>query len=144
MSALRALALSALLLVATAIAAHADPWQYLCLAERSAMLHYDRQARAWAPQVAFVSGDRFVLRPLNDDERKAWHSDAGWGFFRLGEASPLALCTLDLNNCAGGAVEFDDNSSGARVTDVLMWHWYKDNPNDPDGLVIQAGQCSAF
>jgi hypothetical protein len=135
---LRALALSALLLIAIAKAAHADPSQYLCLAERSAMLHYDRQARAWAPQVAFVSGDKFLLRALNDDERKAWHSDAQWGFFRFGETIPTALCTLDLNNCAGGAVEFDDNDS------ALTWHWYRDNPNDPDGLVIQAGQCSAF
>jgi hypothetical protein len=114
------------------------------VAEQSATMHFDRQARTWAPVVAFVSGDRFILRRLNDDERKTWHSDAWWGFFGVGEALPKALCTFDLNNCAWGAVEFDDNSSGATDTDALTWHWYRDNPNDPDGLVIQAGKCSAF
>ena len=133
-----------LLLVVTTGAAQAEPSEYLCLAERSAALHFDRQARAWAPEAAFVSDDRFVLRRLNNDERKTWHSDAQWGFFKVGEVVPTALCTFDLNNCAWGAVEFDDNSSGARVTDALTWHWYRDNPNDPDGLVIQAGKCSAF
>jgi hypothetical protein len=127
--------LSALLLVATAIAARADPSQYLCTAERSTELHYDRQARAWAPW-AFVTDDKFILRRLNDDDRNNWakHSDAQWGFFKSGEALPTALCGFDLR-CFWGAVEFDKD---------LSWRWYKDSPNNPDDWLIEAGKCSAF
>lgn len=125
MGELRALALSALLLVAATGAAQAEP-SYLCTAEQSATLHFDRQVRAWAPQAAFVSGDRFLLCRVNDDECNTWHSDARWGFFKFGETLPMALCDTDLN-C--DSVEFDNNNELS-----LTWHWYRDNPNDSDGF----------
>ena len=134
-------ALCAILFVAaTTVAARAEPSQYLCVAEQSAGLHYNGKAKTWAAQPIFTD-DRFVLRRLNDDDRKTWakHSDAGrWGFFKVGEALPTALCGIDLNNCSWGAVEFD-NKDGA-----LTWRLYKDNPNEVDGVVIEAGKCSAL
>ena len=127
-------ALSAILLAATTVAAQADPsqspsearGQYLCIAEQSAGLRYDGKAKTWAAQPIFTD-DRFILRRLNDDDRKTWakHSDAGrWGFF--------------LKNCSWGAVEFDDKDGS------VTWRWYHDNPNELDGVVIEAGKCSAF
>jgi hypothetical protein len=140
MGALRALALSALLLVATAAVAPAEPSQYLCVAEQAGKLHYNAQAKTWAAQ-PFVTDDRFILRQLNNDDRKTWakHSDAGrWGFFKVGEALPTALCGIDLNNCSWGAVEFDSKDG------ALTWRWYRDNPSELDGVVMETGKCSAL
>jgi hypothetical protein len=108
----------------------------LCIAEQAAGLHYDGQGKTWAAQ-PFVTDDKFILRRLNNDDRKNWHSDARWGFFKFGEALPTALCGFDLNNCAWGAVEFDNNDS------ALTWRLYKDT-SELDGVVIEAGKCSAF
>ena len=128
-------ALSAILLVATSTVAQADPSQYLCLAERSAALHYDKQAKTWAAQ-AFVPNDKFVLRRLSDDERKNWRSNAKWGFFGLGETWPTALCGTEFDlTCLWGAVEFEPG---------LSWRLYKDNPNNPGGVIIETGKCSAL
>ena len=138
-------ALSAILLVATlaegqSLTAVAQADQYLCLAEQAAGLHYDGQAKTWAAR-PFATDDRFILRRLNDADRKTWakHSDAGrWGFFKIGETFPTALCGIDLNNCSWGAVEFDSKDG------ALTWRWYHDNPSELDGVVIETGKCSAL
>jgi hypothetical protein len=139
-------AFCAILLIATATVAQADhPSRYLCVAERSAELRYDSQARTWAAW-ASVTGDRFVLRRLNDDDRASWakHSDAQWGFFKLAEGQsvpdevwPTALCGFDLK-CFWGAAEFD-NEGGS-----LTWRLYKDNSNNPGDVFIETGKCSAL
>jgi hypothetical protein len=114
----------------------------LCVAERSTELHYDSQARAWGAPRAFVTDDKFILRRLNDDDRNTWakRSDARrWGFFKVGEALPTALCGIDLKCFWGGAVEFY-TKDGAPLT----WRWYRDNPGELDGVVIETGHCSAL
>jgi hypothetical protein len=128
---MRALALSAILLVATA---QADPSQYLCTAERSVGLHYDQQAKAWAPQ-PFVPNDKFIFRRLNDEDHKHW-PNAAWGFFKFGETWPTALCEFGLR-CVWGSVEFDNE-------DALTWRLYKDDPNNPDDVIVEAGKCGTF
>ena len=101
----------------------------------SAALHYDKQAKTWAAQ-AFVPNDKFVLRRLNDDERKTWRSKAEWGFFGLEETWPTALCGTEFDlTCLWGAVEFEPG---------LSWRLYKDNPNNPGGVIIETGKCSAL
>jgi hypothetical protein len=53
-------ALSAILLVATTVAAQADPSQYLCVAEQSAGFHYDRQTKAWHRSLLHIKNIFFV------------------------------------------------------------------------------------
>jgi len=138
-------ALCAILLMATATVAPAEPSRYLCVAERSAELRYDSQARTWAAW-ASVTGDRFVLRRLNDDDRATWvkRSDAQWGFFKLAEGQsalgdvwPTAVCGFDLK-CFWGAAEFDDKDGS------MTWRLYKDSPNNPGDVLIETGKCSAL
>jgi hypothetical protein len=83
------------LTLALVTGALADPNQYLCLVERSAGLHYDSQSGSWEPQT-FVAGRKYILRRLNDDDRKdpqlQHYPKANWGFFLLEKEFPTAIC----------------------------------------------------
>jgi hypothetical protein len=47
--------------------AHAEPSQYLCLADQSAGLSYDKSNKGWHAQ-AFIPDRRFILRRVKDDD----------------------------------------------------------------------------
>jgi hypothetical protein len=84
--------------------ASAAPNQYLCIAESAGGLHYDSKTQSWKPQ-AFKADGKYVLRRINDDDRKRYDQrygplltlstldpDADWAFFTFGENRPLATC----------------------------------------------------
>jgi integrase len=79
----------------------AAPNQYLCIVDQASGLHYDKQADAWRPQ-GFKGGDKYILRRLNDDDRKKHHAiwedlkpQPTWGFFEFGDDWPQATCSDD-------------------------------------------------
>jgi hypothetical protein len=157
-------ALSAILLVTTTVAAQADPSQYLCIAEQSAGFHYDKQTKAWGPQV-FVTHQKYILRRLNDDDRKRLpaffekHPNMEWGFFQFGRTDPIALSTSESDLCCGpwdkasGDVRFDKDSLrferaiyGAYIMQGawIMHDEGKMAIENPDDLFIEIGKCSPF
>ena len=83
--------------------------QYFCVAESAAGLHYDVTTQSWKPQT-FAADGKYVLRPINDDDRKKYEillkyagirgdaeTDTGWAFFTFEEnPRPLATCNKDL------------------------------------------------
>jgi hypothetical protein len=76
-----------MLLVATTMAAQADPSQTLCIAEqKSAVLWQSRSTH-----------EKYILRRLNDDDHKKLsfllkhNPNADWGFFEFGKTFPTAL-----------------------------------------------------
>jgi hypothetical protein len=78
--------------------AHAEPNQYLCVAERAAGLHYTPQSNAWGPQ-AFRGETKYILRRLTDDDRKSAfgfvlrdNPKTNWVFLELGEKQATGLC----------------------------------------------------
>jgi hypothetical protein len=163
-------ALSAILLVTTTIAAQADPSQYLCIAEQAAGLSYDKQTKAWGPQ-AFVTHKKYILRRLNDDDRKnkaallKKYPNADWGFFDFEQAFPTALCNSeDSFHCVWGHMDFDKGSlrferayysayTAQGFLETLREkepNEYKSladkyhDPENPDDLAIEIGKCSPF
>jgi hypothetical protein len=86
--------------------ASAAPSQYLCIAESAGGLHYDARTQSWRGQ-AFKTDGKYVLRRINDDDRKkySWlltfpgippkdapEPDADWAFFQFDDGRPLATC----------------------------------------------------
>jgi hypothetical protein len=86
----------------------AAPNQYLCIAESMGGLHFDARTQSWKPQ-AFKADGKYVLRRINDDDRKRYdylltfpgipNPNADWAFFTFGdnrftfgENRPLATC----------------------------------------------------
>ena len=115
-------ALLAILLVVTTVVAQADPSQYLCIAEQSAGLRYDKQTKAWAPQV-FVTHKKYIFRQLNDDDRKSWRAllkdrpGVDWAFFEFGETIPISLCGSCPND-----LKLQDVIEQALVAGVALAH----------------------
>jgi hypothetical protein len=162
-------ALSAILLVATTVAAQADPSQYLCIAEQSAGLHYDKQTKVWGPQ-AFAAQSKYILRRLNDNDRENWpsllkeHPNADWGFFSFGVNELMALCGSEFGlHCFWGDVLFEQDSLRFSRADYGAYlrqgsletlrkkdpdeynsrvNKYKMDPDQPDDLFIEIGKRS--
>src|SRR5215831_7626324 len=95
---MRALICSALMALITTTAGAAEPNQYLCLVESSGGLHYDAQVQSWRQQ-AFGTDRKYILRRINDTDRKGEYSivfeqrpKANWAFFKFGESFPTATC----------------------------------------------------
>jgi hypothetical protein len=131
-------------LLASPTAAIAEPKQYLCLVDQSAGLHYDKQTNEWGPQ-AFRAGRKYVLRRLNDDDRKGkWKTElnnANWGFFEFGKAdpTPYAACSDEsLFTCREVVrkVEFDEKSLRFTIVNYLGYtqqgFWEYVRANNPD------------
>ena len=144
--------LAVLVLLGTSVGAKAaDPSQYLCVVEQSAGLHYDKQNQSWAPQ-SFSSARKYVLRRVNDDDRREWaglfkmHPNATSIFVELGNNFPTALCEgLGFLSCriyAGGDIAFDPQTLRFEIAhyggylDQGVWeHFRSEKPDDYDRLV---------
>jgi hypothetical protein len=110
-------------LLATANPALAEPTQYVCIAEHSGGLHFDRQTGTWHAQV-FVPG-KYILRRVTDRDRdrtqgKWWssfehHPDANWAFFDFGKDDPIPLTV-----CVEG--KDDWSSRNLKCTPVVFVH----------------------
>jgi hypothetical protein len=154
------------------ISAHADPSRYICVTEQSVGLHYNKQSQAWSP-TSFAANRKYVLRQLNDDDRKQWsvliksHPKTDWAFFEIGNDVPIALCTDDLLfSCAWGSMIFDKSSlrferaNYGGYTSQGYWEKLRSeksdqydsgvkyhravDPDKPDDLFFEIGKCSPF
>lgn len=173
---LRALLLTvtAPLLASTSQSVAADRINYLCIADETAGLHYDRSTKEWGPKI-FRPGGKYVFRYLTpddrDDKKSKWaallrhREKANRALFEFGkkDAIPEATCedgeySLE---CTGVVAEFkfDDRSlrfeivrSGSYVGQAIEDRLRRErpelktpgNPDEPDDLIFEIGKCNAL
>jgi hypothetical protein len=168
------LAISAFVLLTTSVAnAQLAPHQYVCLVQHVASLHYDEKNAAWSANEA-GPGRKYTLRRLTEEEKSEGHqfpidneSMANWGFFRLGDARPLAACIeADMHfscNAIFQSLNFDSDTGRFETASLggfieqgrwerlwrenpeqLQWmaaHGRANDPSHPSDLVLEIGEC---
>jgi hypothetical protein len=164
------------LLSALLSSANAKTDEYLCTVRQAAGLHYDDKTHEWRSQV-FGRDTRYLLRRLREHDTAKpsqelllrYEPKANWGFFKLGNESPLAACveSSDSNLSCRPIVQsltFDKNSgrfeliSDGGFIDQGYWerfrsenpehhkwlaeHGRANDPAHPKDLVFEIGECS--
>ena len=168
--------LAAALLVASMTSAHPKTDQYVCAVRYAAGLHYDDKTNEWRSQV-FGTDRKYTLRRLTEQDAVKsayqlllrYEPKASWGFFKLGDESPLAACIESSDSHLScrpivQSLTFDKDSGRFELIthrgfiDQGYWERFRrDNPehhqwlaehgraNDPahpNDLVFEIGECS--